>query len=166
MKPDRKNKLLIAGCFLAFYLSYRFAISNTIEYYSKYHTDKALYENSKTSAPYIKALLVKEKQLDQALAGFNNPSASFQNDLLDKINRLSVKNNLKVIDFREPHIVKENNTYKASYFFSIQGSFNGCLALINTLEQYSVVRHLDFVKKKNYKTNTEDLYVDVVLQRK
>lgn len=79
-----------------------------------------------------------------------------QNNLLKTINSYALENNLKVINFLEPHIfVKEELTIK-TFQFTIEGSFNDINRLIYQLEQktkFGEVINLHFEKKKNYKSN-------------
>ena len=81
----------------------------------------------------------------------------------------SAKYNLKVIDFKEPHTIIEKNTTTSSYIFSLQGSFNGSIALLNKLENnpaLGTIKHINFNKKRNYKSNIDELSVEVVLEKK
>lgn len=167
MKLDRKNKFLLLGFLLTLYISYVFAISRTITYYKEYKSKNELIATNTITPKLALQLYQKEKQLDLILSQYNiTPSESFQNDLLKQLNMYSTAYHLKIIDFKEPHIITEKGYTATSYIFSLEGSFNGCLALLNKIENNATlgtIKHIDFIKKKNYKTNGDELFVEVVL---
>lgn len=168
MKLNKKNKLLVAGFVLILYVSYSFAISNTIVYYKEYKDKEEQIANDSNMPHLVGQLIQKEKQLDQILAQYEiNRSDSFQNDLLKQLSSYSNTYNLKITDFQEPHIVTQKGFTVTSYLFTLEGSFNGCLALLNHIENnpaLGAVKHLNFTRRKNYKTNTDQLFVEVIMQ--
>jgi Tfp pilus assembly protein PilO len=168
MKLNKKNKLLVLGFVLILYICYSFAISNTIMYYNEYKDKKQQIANDSNMPNLVSQLIKKEKQLDQVLSQYEiNVSDSFQNDLLKQLSSYSANYHLKITDFREPHIVTQKGFTTTSYIFTLEGSFNGCLALLNQIEnnpKLGAVKHLNFTKKKNYKTNTDQLFVEVIMQ--
>lgn len=169
MKLNRKNKFLLLGFVAAFYICYRFAIANTVHYYQEYTSKKELVTTGYNTPELAVQLHQKEKQLDELLSKYNiSPSESFQNDLLKQLNFYSAKYSLKITDFKEPHIITENGFITSSYVFSLKGSFNGCLALLNKIENnpsLGTIKHIDFEKKRNYKSNSDELFVEVILQK-
>ena len=75
---------------------------------------------------------------------------------------------VKIIDFKEPHHTTKNSIITSSYLFSLEGSFKGCLSIINKIEKnpnLGQVKHLNFIKKRNFKTNTDALFLDIILQK-
>lgn len=168
MKLNKKNKLLVSGFVLILYICYSFAISNTIMYYKDYKDKKQQIANDSNMPNLVGQLVKKEKQLDQILSQYDiNFSESFQNDLLKQLSSYSANYHLKITDFQEPHIIIQNGFTTTSYIFTLEGSFNGCLALLNQIEnnpKLGAVKHLNFTKKKNYKTNTDQLFVEVIMQ--
>jgi len=169
MKLDKKNKLLLVGFLLVLYICYSFAISNTINYYKEYKTKQEQIAADSNMPKLVGQLVQKEKQLDQALSLYDiNISESFQNDLLKQLTSYSDTYKLKIVDFQEPHSVSQKGFTVTSYIFSLEGSFNGCLAVLNKVENnpsLGIIKHLNFVKKKNYKTNTDQLFVEVIMQK-
>ncbi len=67
MKFNRKNKILVLGLLSGLYICYAFAISNTIEYYKQYKSQKELIENSYNNPAVVKQLIQKEKDLNNVL---------------------------------------------------------------------------------------------------
>lgn len=169
MTLNRKNKLLLFGFLVALYICYSFAISNTITYYKEYHSKNKMITDNTSSPILAHQLRQKEKQLDLLLSRYNiTASESFQNDLLKQLNTYSDSYHLKIIDFKEPHVISEKGFVTTSYIFSLEGSFNGCLALLNKIENNPTlgsIKHLNFTKKRNYKTNMDQLFVEVILQK-
>ena len=95
-------------------------------------------------------------------------SESFQNDLLKQLNNYSDTFHLKIIDFKEPHSITQKQFITTSYIFSVEGSFNGCISLLNKIENnpnLGSIKHLNFIKKRNFKTNTDQLFAEVILQK-
>jgi hypothetical protein len=169
MTLNRKNKLLLFGFLVALYICYSFAISNTINYYKEYHSKNTMITDNTSSPKLGQQLSQKEKQLDLLLSRYSIiASESFQNDLLKQLNTYSDSYHLKIIDFKEPHSISEKGFVTASYIFSLEGSFNGCLAVLNKVENNPTlgsIKHLNFTKKRNYKTNMDQLFVEVILQK-
>jgi hypothetical protein len=169
MNLNRKNKFLIFGFLTSLYICYAFAISNTIRYYEEYHSKNTMITDNISSPKLVFQLRKKEKQLDLFLSQYNiTTSESFQNDLLRQLNTYSDLYHLKIIDFKEPHVIVDKGSSTTSYIFSLEGSFNGCLDLLNKIENnpsLGSVEHLNFTKKKNYKTNVEQLFVEIILKK-
>ncbi|RZJ79495.1 MAG: general secretion pathway protein [Flavobacterium sp.] len=168
MKLNKKNKLLLFGFFLTLYICYAFAFSRTVDYYDIYNSQKAAINNPK-SPDYLRQLTLKEKQLNNLLNKHSvSVGASFQNQLLRQLTVLCRDNELTIADFKEPHIKVEKGIKTSSYIFSVEGSFNGALLLINSLENNNLsgfVNHISFTKKLNYKSNTHYLVTEIVLQK-
>ncbi len=169
MRLNRKNKLLLFGFLIALYICYSFAISNTIAYYKEYDSKREMLTENNSIPKLTHQLNQKEKQLDLLLSNFKiTVSESFQNDLLKQLTIYSDSLSLKIIDFKEPHIISEKEFTTTSYIFSLEGSFNGSLALLNKIENNSTlgsIKHLNFTKKRNYKTNVDQLFVEVIMQK-
>ncbi len=169
MKLNKKNKLLIIGFFVVLYICYSFAISNTINYYTEYKNKEQEIAQDSDMPKIVAQLVLKEKQLDQILANYDvNISESFQNDLLKQLTSYSDSYHLKIVDFKEPHIISQKGFTVTSYTFSLEGSFNGCLSVLNKVENNPMlgnIKHLNFIKKRNYKMNTDQLFVEVIMQK-
>lgn len=169
MKLNKKNKLLIAGFIFTLLICYRFAISNTISLYREYTTKNEIMTRESVTPETANLLLQKEKQLDAMLSRYSVIStASFQNDFLEKLSDYCTTYNLKITDFKEPHNSIVNELETNSYQFTLKGSFNGSLSVINKIENtpsLGIIKHLNFTKNRDYKTNTDDLTVEIILQK-
>lgn len=167
MRLNRKNKFLLVGFILALYICYSFAIANTISYYKEYLLQKENLVDQNFSPNTLKQLTLKEKQLDRLLIQKNTSSSeSYQNNLLKFLNTYAVRFDLKIVEFKEPYIVKSDNLTEVNYIFTLQGSYNGIILLLNQIENtpnIGFIRHVNFIKKRNYKSNTDELFTEVVL---
>ena len=169
MKLSKKNKILLLGFIFMLFVSYRFAILNTVTAYKDYRSKSEIIKNENSSAELEKILIQKEKQLDSILLkNYLNSSVSFQNEFLEKLSKYCNSYNLKIIDFNEPHISIANGFEINSYRFTLNGSFNGCLTVLNKIENnphFGVIKHITFTKNRDYKTNIDYLTVSVILQK-
>jgi|LakMenE18May11ns_1017448.scaffolds.fasta_scaffold9952541_4 hypothetical protein len=168
MKLNRKNKLLIGCFFLVLFLCYNLAIKKTIYYYSQYNSQKELLNNINNSPRVLANLLARDKQINQWLSKNDIMSSSFQSELLKQLNEYCSSHNLKITDFKEPHVIIEKQTEISSYFFSVEGNFNYTLGLINKIENnpnLGLIKHLTTEKKMNYKTNEEFIVTNVIIQK-
>jgi hypothetical protein len=166
MKLNRKNKFLILGFIIALYLSYSFAISKSLFYRNQYIQNKEMA--NKDNQPKVLAnLKYKEKQIDLWMSKNIFFSSNFQNELLKELTISSNLYDTKIVDFQKPHIFIEKNNQTTSYSFSIEGSFNGVLRLINDLENkqsLGQIKHIFTIKKNNYKINKDYLVTTIIVQ--
>lgn len=169
MRLNKKNKWLVAGFAIVLFISYKFAIANTIQYYIDY-TEKSELISATPATPQLAAqLLQREKELDSILGGYQiKDSESFQNELLKQLTRQSSEHNLKITDFKEPHVFSDSISATISYSFTLKGSYNGTLQLLNKIENsagYGTVRHVFFLRKLNYRSHSQELFTEVILER-
>lgn len=166
MKLNKRNKFLLLGFLVALYICYSFAFANTIDIYKQYQLQNETLNTDDFSANTLKTLFAKEKQLDVLLAQKQsvNPESS-QNELLKLLNIYAKKYNLKIVDFNEPHSLRVKGKNETSYIFTLQGSYNGCISLLNKIESSNIgaIKHVNFNKKRNYKSNSDELFVEIVL---
>lgn len=169
MKVNKKNKILFLVFFATLYFCYTFAISNTLDNYFVYKKNISMLTNDYDNPQMVFQLKQKEIQLNELLLKYNvTTSESLQNDLLKQLNFYSSTYHLKIIDFKEPHLIISNDFTNTSYIFSLEGSFNDCLALLNKIENnptFGSIKHLNFIKKRNYKNNVDQLFVEVILMK-
>jgi len=167
MKLDRKNKTLLLGAVIVLYICYKYAISNTLFYYSEYGALKEKLTQNNISPSHLTQLKKKEFELDRLLSKYSVGNGNFQNSLLTHINKNCRKYNLRVVGFEEPYIFTNYNITSSTYQFTVEGSFNGSLLLLNSIENastFGVIQHVDFNKKRNYKNNSETVFTTFLLQ--
>lgn len=167
MNNTLKNRLLIGGFILVLFLCYKLAIAKTITLKSEYTTlvkEEKLFQHTPKQIALLKK---KEQYYDSLLRVYKIGGTSLQNNLLNAITSFSSKNDLKVVDFSEPHTFTDKSLTINTYSFTVEGHFNNILQLIYTLEQrtkYGEVVSVSYEKKKNYRTGASYLQAKIVLQ--
>lgn len=168
MKLNRKNKLLIAAFLVSLFLCYQLAIKNTLKYYNQYESQKEVLASAHNYPKMLADLTKREKGINNWLSKNDNLSNYFQNELLKQLNLYCASNNLKIVDFKEPHQSVKDQLETNSYTFSVEGPFNTTLKLLNTLENnhnLGFIKHLATEKKVNFKTNEEYLVTTIIIQK-
>ena len=167
MTKQQKNIGLVIGFFIALIICYQFAISNTLEQKKRYNTlqlESKVFENSPKQ---LSILNQKEVYYDSLLNKYQLDDSSLQNNLLKTINAFADANNIKVINFLEPHISQKNELTIKTYQFVLEGSYNSINKLIYKLEQgtkFGEIINLHFEKKKNFRTGKSYLQATVLLK--
>lgn len=167
MKLNNKNKIVIVGFIISLYLSYSFAISKTLFYKKQYNLNQEI-SNDNNSPKVLSELRYKEKQIDKWMTDNNSSSLNFQNELLKTLTQYSNLYHLKIVDFQEPHKFDEKGSTILSYSFSLEGSFSGVMGLLNKIENkqnLGLIKHINTLKKTNYKTNQDYLITTVIIQK-
>ncbi len=170
MTQKNKNIILIVSLILIACIAYRYSVAKTIAIVGevkKLEHKKKVYQ----SAPAQLATLInKEKKLNEILKKNNVEGNSVQNNLLKTLNKLSEDIGFMIIAFEEPHSFTDKTTQKitTTYNFNIQGDYKSFIKVLHALEQkysYGNVIHVNFEKKKNFRTRKQFLQCQVLLQR-
>lgn len=167
MNNKTKNILLVIGFLLMLLLCWQFAFSKTFKLKKEY---SGLVQKQKMNQnmPHTLALLMKKKiYYDSILKKYNLRKGSIQNNLLKNLTAFSKENELKLVNFLEPHIYTKEKLTVKTYRFVLEGNFNNILHLIYRLEQitkYGEIVNLHFEKKENFRTNKNYLQANVLLQ--
>ncbi len=168
MKISGKNKLLGTGILTLLVLSYMLAIKKTI---SLKNESKQLEEQVTRFSDIPNKLMVlnqKNEYYDSILGSMDFNDTSLQNNLIRTITAEAQKNKVKVMDFNEPHIFPIEESVQHTYNFMLEGNFADILKVVHVLERkgnFGEVVHLDFEKKKDYRTNREYLSAKVMVQQ-
>ncbi len=169
MNLQHKNIALGIGFLVLLWISYHFAIANTLllkKEYKKLSNEKILFSNVPQQLSNLKQQntyydsILKAKKI--------STSSSFQNNLLQIITSFSEKHQLKVASFNEPHSITKDNAKLNTYAFTVSGNFTSILQLIYELEQqykFGILLSINFKKKKNYRRNQQYLECTILLQR-
>lgn len=167
MTSRTKNILLIVGFAFILILSYKLAISKTLDLRHEYMTLKNQEQLFKNTPKQLSLLMQKEQYYDSILNKYQLKGGSIQNNLLKTINTIADTTDLKVITFLEPHSIENNDLIIKTYQFTIEGNYNSILKLIHHLEQktkFGEIINLHFEKKTNFKTNKQYLQAHVLLK--
>lgn len=167
MRQKTKNILLVIGFFLIVIIAYRYAIVNTLQLKKEYgmlQKEALVFDNLPTQ---LSALRHKERYFDSLLTTYQLGESSMQNSMLNTINTYADANQIKVVDFIEPHRIKQQDLTVNTYQFTIEGNYNALLSLVHQLEQHTKfgeIINLNFKKVKNYKTGKHFLQASVLLK--
>lgn len=169
MSLKNRNIALFIGMLLLLWVSYNLSFSKTISLRKQYHTllnEKEYYDNVsqkflnlKQQRHYYDSIL-RSKQITDI--------HSFQNNLLQIITSYSEAKGLKIIHFSNPHEFKTDNANIRTYTFTLKGTFKSINQLIYELEQhhkFGKIISVQFEKKKNFITNTQQLECVILLQQ-
>ena len=168
MKSKKKIQLLIGGILLLLFVCYKLALQNTLDVKGEYNRLIASTESLKDTPKRLSLLHQKENYFDSILNQMDLGDTSMQNNLLRVLNEEGEKNNLKVIDFNQPHVFSSDGNELYTYSFVLNGNYNNILKTIYTLEQlgnFGDVVHVNFEKKKNYRTQRNSLTAKVLIQQ-
>ncbi len=167
MTNKTKNRLLVIGFAIALLLSCKLAISNTMALKKQYNVLKQQDLLFKNAPKQLSLLKQKQSYYNGLLKKYQLDGSSLQNNLLKTINTYAHANQLKVVNFLEPHTVKKEDLIIKTYQFTLEGNFNAILKLVHKLEQdtkYGEIKSLHFEKQKNYRTGKYFLQAKVVLK--
>ncbi|NAS12384.1 hypothetical protein [Poritiphilus flavus] len=168
MKNRMKIKLLFGGLVLVLLLCYQFAIKNTLVLKDKYDQLSTGVSSLEDTPRQLSLLQQKSAYYDSILGGMDLGNTSVQNNLLRKLQQESAMQNVQVMDFNPPHSFINETNELLTYSFDLKGSYNGMLLSLYSLEQkgnFGQIIHLDFEKKRNYRTKKQALTASVLLQR-
>lgn len=166
---DRKNKniLLVAGFLLGLFCCYQFAIAKSFTLKNEYDELKQEAIISQDLPHRFKLLNRRKSYYDSILTKYQLNESSVQHNLLETINAFAEKNNLQLVDFKEPHSYRQNDLLLKTYRFTLEGDYNAILQLIYNLEQkrkFGEIINLHFEKKENYRTGEFYLQASVLLR--
>lgn len=168
MKIDNRNKLLLLGIALLLFASYQFAINKTLLLRKESQRLGSQVEKFKDIPDKLALLNQKDVYYDSILGKMDLVDTSIQNNLLRTINQEATKNNIKVMDFNQPHLYQMGESSLLTYSFNLDGTYKNILRVVHTIEQkgsFGEIVHVDFQKKKNYKTNKYNLGATVFVQQ-
>lgn len=163
-----KNKYLGIGIILLLGLSYYAAIDKTLilrEESVRLTNQSEQYNNIPKK---LNLLLQKNKHYDSVLNGMDFNDTSIQNNLIRTINQTAKGNDVKVMDFNQPHEYKIGETTAYTYSFDLNGDFVDILKVIYKIEEkgsFGNIVHLDFEKTRDYKTNRSSLNATALIQQ-
>lgn len=170
MKQKNKNISYIIGFLLLILIAYQFSFSKTIK---AKHTYLELVESNELFSSIMQNKNLLQQQVsyyDSLLIKYQISSeSSFQNNLLNTLADYAQQNQLKIINFQDPHrFLINENAIQETYRFTFESNFNSIIKLIYSLEQdhkFGKIISVEFDKKKNYKSNKEYLHCTLYLQK-
>ncbi|WP_350284682.1 hypothetical protein [uncultured Croceitalea sp.] len=167
MKSKTRFLFLVGGALLLLLLSYVMALSKTFAVRKDYNGLKKEERLYKDVSQQYKILSQKEVYYDSILTHMNLTDTSLENNLLKTINEEAANHNLKVKDFKTPHVFLSNGTKQVSYNFTLEGGYTAILRLLYTLEStgtFGEIIHLNFQKETDFRTRRKYLTAQILLQ--
>ena len=149
-------------------LSYQLAIHKTIVAKKELVDNTAKKESISNLPEQLSILSRKEKALNLRLEVMDVGSSSAQNNLLKFLSKESSTHKVKIIDFSSPHIIESNQRIVETYMLQLEGGYLSILKLLNAIENkgsFGAINHLNFEKKKNYRTKRTYLQAQVFLEQ-
>lgn len=168
MKINTKNKLLFLGIVILVFASYKLAINKTMWMRGEYQRLELQVDKFKDIPQKLSILGQKNSYYDSILGKMDLVDTSIQNNLLRTINQEAGKNNISVMDFNQPHVYQMGENTLYTYSFNLSGNYTNVLKVIHTIEQkgnFGEIVHVNFEKKKNYKTNKQHLGATIFIQQ-
>ncbi len=164
-----KNRigLLLVGFALFLYVSYHFAISNTLSLRKEYNTLTKELEGFKNFDDEFILLTQKNVQLDSLLTKLSLNDLSTENSLIRFLDIQSKEFNTSIVDFNPTHVMDLDNGTLSTYNFKLQGGFTDLLKVLHKIEtesKFGELTHVSFIKSKNVRTRKSYLQVNVLLQ--
>lgn len=167
---NKKITLLLFTYGITLVFCYLMAVSPTIKYYNQYNKQLETLANFKKLNTTEKKLYQKDQQLNNFLNTYNrDDNTTFQNNLLQKLNRFCTTDKLEIIAFNAPHLFLSHGIITSSYSFTLKGNYKDILETLNSIENspgIGVIKSIHFIKKKNYKTGKNYLTASVILEKK
>lgn len=167
MSANRKIWMLMAGCFLAFLLSYKFAFEKTILLAKEVSQLEQKAIGLSELASLNMQLSQREKQVDSILSSNNLKNTSIQNGLLNFLNDQKANSSIQIVAFEEPHRFESENGVLVSYSFNLTGDYDDILNLVYKLEQelsFGSVTSLKLKTKRDYKTRRTLLHCNIIIE--
>ncbi len=170
MTQRNKNIVLIIGLAFLVFFAYRYGFAKTYAVWRDVNTLENQKEAYQSAPAQLAALANKGKQLDEILLKNNVKGNSLQNNILKTLNTLSSSTNFIIIAFQEPHLFTDEITKKTitTYNFTLQGDYKSIRGVLYALEQqysFGNITHVNFEKKKNFRTRAVYLQCNILLQR-
>lgn len=167
MKLDNKNKILLGSLAFLLLLSYHLAIKKTIGLRSEYLKNMENQELAIHIPSQMTALIQKENYLDSQFKELDLGSSNIENDLLKFLNQHSGINSVKVMAFNAPHEFENENSIVKTYILTLEGEFKNMLKVVYAFENlgnFGNISHMDFKKKRDYRTGKTSLQSTIHLQ--
>ncbi|MDQ3109905.1 MAG: hypothetical protein M3R17_08415 [Bacteroidota bacterium] len=165
LTPKKKNRLLLLGALVLFWLVYSFAIRNTIELVHQCSDMQAQLDSS-AGAPEKLIQLKQELQNLEKNTGNNDTSGSLHERLLGIVTNYCQENNLLLRDFASPVRYHQQEWLVETHPLTVEGPYIALLKLVQKLEQEKTgkVVSVDFHSKRDNKTQALSLTVTIYVQ--
>ncbi len=168
-KKSNKQKfiVLVAASVVLALASYFLSISKTLEARSEHVSLTQKMAGADRIAPEIAKWMALNEQLDDRLGG-QQVLSGFHEILLGSVGKYCNQKDLTLTDFSEPFEGEDGGYLVETIVLTIEGGFKPLLGLVHHLETQfrgGKVASVSFIKKKNYRKNREELFLEVYVQK-
>ncbi|WP_299535718.1 hypothetical protein [Ulvibacterium sp.] len=167
MKLDKRNKLLIAGCLVLLFATYKLALSKTMAIHREHGNLKSKSIQAGDIPVQLAILAQKEQYYDSIMQQMDIGDTSIQNNLLRTINEQAKIRNVNVMDFNPPHIQNFDNHRLLTHSIVLNGGYTDILQVVYALERkgsFGDIVHVDFEKKRDYRKRKSFLEATIFVQ--
>jgi hypothetical protein len=168
MQLNKKNKYLILGTLVMLFLSYQLALKKTWVLKNEYEQKLLEQHNTSNANEQLAYLHRKEKALNKKLLDLNINDTSIENNLLKFLHEKCLKQEVKLIQFKAPHVSVNEKGKIITHIFQLEGKYTGILKVLNAIENngsFGAVEHLSYDKKKDLRKKRSYLTASVFLNR-
>ena len=167
MTIKTKNRILIGGFVLGLIICNQLAFSETFALKNELDRLKQEQKLAENLPQQLARLNQKKKQYNDVLQSYQISETSWQNNLLQRIDRYAKINNLVILKIEEPHVYKNQELTSKTYQLSLEGEFNNLLGLVYELEQQAKTGQLvnvHLIKNTDYRSKKSSLEMRVLIQ--
>ena len=167
MTIKTKNRILVGGFVFGLIICYQLAFSETFALKNEFDRLKQEQELAENLPQQLARLNQKKKQYNDVLQSYQISETSWQNNLLQRIDRYAKINDLVILKIEEPHSYKQQDLTSKTYQLFLEGEFNNLLGLIYELEQQANTGQLvnvHFNKNTDYRSKKSSLEMQVLIQ--
>lgn len=161
----QKFRIIVATVFVLIWVSYQFSFSKTINLWKEYNRLEQQQALIKAIPGQLPVLTQKVEQLKKILG--NSDEEDFSTLILEQVNNLCRKNNVRLKEIPEKHVFNGGNLIVETLDINLQGSFNDQLLIISAFEKSEAkarLRSLNFQTIINQSTGERRLQSTLYLQ--
>lgn len=162
-----KFLMLMGGCVILSVVSYYLAFSRTLTARAQYVALEEKMQGVQSLSSELDRWQNLNARLDEKLGG-EQVLAGFHESLLNSVGRFCDKKNLTLTEFSEPFEGEDGGYTVETIVLTIEGGYKPLLELVYHLETQfrgGRVASVSFVKKKDYRKNREELFVEMYVQK-
>jgi hypothetical protein len=163
----KKFYFLLGGSFLFILISYKLAVSKTID---AFHQKKDLTEKilMADNAPQeIAGLKIRVEELNNILGAKSGHTNDFHIQILNVSSTYSQKNNIVIKNYPEEHVFQENDYILRTNILTVEGRFLGLLRFLYFMERQNEIGKIvssNFYMEKEKYSRKKNLFLKLYIQ--
>jgi hypothetical protein len=161
----QRNRLLLPGVIVLLWLSYQYAISNTMELYGQ--VSKLESQMANNSPDKLARLKNKLKKLNSKMSNYKFDDTRDKEYILGITSDFCAKNKLTLSEFPEANIVEDETSSLETLTITAQGNYIGLLKLLDFLEHQNKIGRISsvqFYTQFDHKNQLSRLYSKIYIQ--